>query len=454
MIKGKGRISVGIVIEKLTGNIHEFSMEARIFHAACLVSLVAVAVNIPMNYLVGIPSLSLLMAGLFIIISFIYYYSRFKKKLNTSFFLYCLLSNIFFTLNYYQNSGINGPSLMIFLLSLFLIITVAPKIQFRFWVPLNIILVGALLFLEYTHPQSVPNTYQHAKDRYIDFTYSYLSIALLILSITLYIRNSYNKQRLTLIQKAAELESANETKNKLLSIVAHDLRAPLASIQTYLEMLTEFQLSADEKRGMEHDLLEKTTNTGQMLSNLLLWTSNQMDGVTVSLEELHLQETLKPVIAMQSAIAGEKCIGLKIDINDQAWVIADSNMLQLVVRNLVNNAIKFTAPGGEITIASELRGSGWHILVRDTGIGIADERKANIFSIKGQSTYGTKNEKGTGLGLLLCKEFTELQQGEIGFESEPGTGTTFYISLKGCRFPHSIKSSSKSADINADQTRF
>jgi len=452
MGNGKDRILAGIrrVSAGLIGSRHDFSMEARIFHMTCLVSMVTVALNIPMNYLVGVPSLSLLMTALLFIVWFIYYYSRFQRKLNTSFFLFCLLINVFVTLNYYQNSGINGPSLLIFLLSLFLIITVAPKIQSRFWAPLNIVLVGVLLFMQYIHPQSVPNTYPHSKDRYVDFAYSYVAIALLILLITLYIRKSYNQQRLELIKKAAELEDANETKNKLLSIVAHDLRAPLASIQTYLEMLTEFHLSADEKRGMEQDLLEKTRNTGQMLSNLLLWTANQMDGVTVRLEELQLSETFRPIITMQGAIAAEKLIGVENMIANQAWVIADTNMLQLVFRNLLNNAIKFTAPGGNITLSSERRGQYWRILVKDSGIGIANDRKDTIFSIKSQSTYGTKNEKGTGLGLLLCKEFTELQHGHIGFESEAGIGTTFFVSLKGSRFPESVVSGNKQVDSSVD----
>jgi len=448
MRNGKNKLSAAVrqIAGKLTGDSREFSMEARIFHATCLVSLVTIILNIPMNYFVGVPSLALLMTALFFIVTFIYYYSRIKHRLNTSFFLFCLLGNVFFTLNYFQNSGLNGPGLLIFLLSLFLIITVAPKTQFGFWVVLNIVLVGVLLFFQYRYPQSVPQTYPRVKDRYVDMAYSYLTISLIILLITLYIRTSYNRQRLALINKAAELEGANETKNKLLSIVAHDLRSPLASIQHYLEMLTEFQLSAAEKRTMEQDLLEKTKNTDQMLSNLLFWTANQMDGVSVTLGELHLKESLKPVIAIQTAIAREKCIGLKNDIPDGAWVIADANMLQLVVRNLINNAIKFTAPGGQITIGCERAGPNWRILVGDTGIGIADDRKDTIFSMKNQSTYGTKNEKGTGLGLVLCKEFTEMQHGEISFESVPGAGTTFCISMKGCHFPANVKAGSSTAD--------
>src|SRR3569833_2236733 len=188
MMDGKSKISGGItaITEKLTDSPGEFSMEARIFHATCVVSLIAVSINIPMNYLVGIPFLTLLMSGLLCIISFIYYYSRFQKKLNTGFFLYCLLGNIFFIFNYYQNSGINGPSLLIFMLSLFLIITISPKAQFRLWVPLNIIVVITLLFLQYNHPFSVPDTYPHVKGRYFDFAYSFFSFSFFFLFFFLF----------------------------------------------------------------------------------------------------------------------------------------------------------------------------------------------------------------------------------------------------------------------------
>ncbi|HEY9195173.1 MAG TPA: HAMP domain-containing sensor histidine kinase [Mucilaginibacter sp.] len=426
---------INALIEKLTGSVEDFSMEARIFHATCLVSLAGISCNIPLNYFIGVPALAWLMTALLVVVCFIYYYSRFRGKLNAGLFFYCLVSNVFFTINFEQNSGINGPSLLIFLLSMFLVIAIAPKIQFWFWIPANIVLVSVLLVMEYKHPESVANTYPAAIDRYIDFGYSYLVIAILIASVTLYIRDSYNRQRLALMKKAEELENTNITKNKLFSVIAHDLRAPLGSIQGYLELLTTYKLSEDEKRGMERDLLEKTKNTGEMLSNLLSWTMNQMEGVSVNLEQVNLNTLLKPVLQMQRSIAKEKLIELKTNIDNDAWVIADANMLQLVLRNLLSNAIKFTPPGGEITVASEANGSDWHILVKDSGVGISDKYKESIFSLKMKSTYGTQNEKGAGLGLILCKEFTELQGGDIWFESAAGSGTTFYIRLKGCHFP-------------------
>lgn len=421
-------------IENLTGNTAEFSMESRIFHAACLVSMLATLCNIPWNYFIGVPSLSILMAALLVVTAFIYYYSRYRGRLNAAFFMYCLVSNVFFVINYQQNSGINGPGLLVFLLSLFLIIAIAPKKQFWFWLPANMILVGMLLVLDYKYPQAVIDTYPQQSARYIDFGYSYLVIAILIAAVTLYIRDSYNRQRLALIKKAEELENTNATKNKLFSIVAHDLRSPLVSIQNYLELMTEYKLSEDEKYGMERDLLEKTKHTGQMLSNLLSWTMNQMEGVSVKLEELSVANTLGPVLLLQQPVALEKCITVKNEISHEACVIADANMLQLVLRNLLSNAVKFTPAGGEIVVGSKQQGHNWLIFVQDSGVGIPPEYQERIFSLKMQSTFGTKNEKGAGLGLILCKEFTELQGGIIWFESSEMKGTTFYLQLKACDF--------------------
>ncbi|SDM22065.1 Histidine kinase-, DNA gyrase B-, and HSP90-like ATPase [Daejeonella rubra] len=116
-------------------------------------------------------------------------------------------------------------------------------------------------------------------------------------------------------------------------------------------------------------------------------------------------------------------------MNESIIVLADKDMLQLVIRNLLNNAVKFTAVGGKISIRSTVENNNCIITVTDNGRGIPYDMQADLFSMKVKSTYGTRNEKGVGLGLALCKEFAEIQNGKIWFESVPGKGTTFYISM-------------------------
>jgi signal transduction histidine kinase len=166
-----------------------------------------------------------------------------------------------------------------------------------------------------------------------------------------------------------------------------------------------------------------------MLSNLLLWSKAQMQGVTVKLVKVNLKAALKSTFQIHEVIAAEKGIQLTDQLKRNVFIDADTDMLQLVIRNLVNNAIKFTAPGGEIILSDEVIDEICRITVKDNGTGIPFDEQANIFSIKVNSAYGTKNEKGFGLGLVLCKEFTELQKGKISFESTPGTGSAFHVSF-------------------------
>ncbi|RYY36832.1 MAG: HAMP domain-containing histidine kinase [Sphingobacteriaceae bacterium] len=415
----------------LLGRRADFPLEARIFHAVGIVTLVALFLNIFLNYFIGVEPLSWLMTVGVMFVGTAYYYSRFKDRFNISIVLYNVLCNLLIIVNYTYNSGVDGPTLLIFMLSCFINISVVPKKQYRYWISFNIAIVIGLLLYQYFFTEQIPYTYPNKTSRYIDVMYTYIVVVAIISLITTYIRHSYNVERDRVELKANELEQANVTKNKLFSILAHDLRSPLSSIQNYLEILDEYRLDEEERLSINKDLLKTTQNTQQMLSNLLMWTKSQMEGVTVNLAAVRLHDVLDATLQVQKNVAHEKGIQLVNNLKSTSPVIADPDMLQLIVRNLVNNAIKFTNPGGEIIINSDLcDGNECRISIRDNGIGILPEKQQEMFSLKANSTFGTKNEKGVGLGLRLCKEFTELQNGRIWFESIAGEGTSFYLSLK------------------------
>ena len=211
--------------------------------------------------------------------------------------------------------------------------------------------------------------------------------------------------------------------------MAHDLRSPLNSIQSFLEISMEVEIEEDEKRTINSSLLKETKYTGQMLINLLSWSKTQMEGVNVRLIRLDLAKVLDPTLLLQTSLAEEKGLVLNNRIQQNIQVIADSDMMELIIRNLINNAIKFTPPGGEITISSEIHGLECWIKIEDTGVGIARQDYDNIFSLHSESTYGTNQEKGVGLGLVLCKEFITMQHGRIWVESTLNVGTTFFVSI-------------------------
>ncbi len=416
--------------KKCLGYPPAFSLEARIFNAICLVSAVTLFLNVFLNSLLGISQLVILMVAVFIISVLCYYYSRFKMKLNSCIIIYMIASNILIVINYKYNSGINGPTLLIFILSYFLTISVVPQKQYWFWITLNIAIVTTLLVFEYKYPGAIINTYPDAKHRFIDFGYTYIISVFFIFMITTAVRKSYHTERKLVEQKAIELAYANDTMNKLFSILAHDLRSPLASIENFLDVLSSFKLTEDERLSIQRELLTSTQNTQEMLTNLLLWSKSQMKGVTVNLVMVNLKKTLQTTLQILKTVAAEKGIQFTEQINNSIFIMADADMLQLIVRNLINNSLKFTNPGGQIIISADIAGSDCRIVIKDSGLGIPYEQQNEIFSLKAQSTLGTKNEKGVGLGLLLCKEFTESQHGKITFESKPGAGTTFYVSFK------------------------
>lgn len=425
----------------LTGDPSNFPLEYRIFHALCMVMIIALIFTIPVNLIVSewvAAGLCILAAGVF---AFFLYRSRFRGKARGSIFMTALICNALFFINYFYNSGISGPNDVVFSLALFLIIFVTPQKQHPYWLGVNVILLLTMHGIEYYYPKLVPYTYLSKPDRFLDITSAYLVTVFIMYFTIRNIRHSYDFERLQVEEKRKDieeqhqyiltqneqLEHINSEKNKLMSIIAHDLRGPLSNIQNYLELVTEYGLDKDEREIVESDLLRVTQSTLSMLSKLLVWSKSQMDGVVVKLGDLNLSETLKNTLEMERIMASKKDIDLTYEIDPTINVVADCDMLQLVVRNIVSNAIKFTPSNGRVAVSTKRVNNECRISIADNGRGIPYEQQADMFTLKARSTFGTANEKGVGLGLILCKEFTEQQGGWIDFESIPGKGSTFFI---------------------------
>lgn len=417
---------------KLVGHKSRVTLEGRIFHSVCIVVLLFIGINIPFNYLIGLPELAILMAIIFVDVSLIYYFSRFRNKLNIGITVFLISNNLLLIANYYYNSGINGPGYVVFILSFFVTVAIIPQKQYWIWLPLNVGIILGLLFIENMNPGWIQNTYNSRTSRFIDFSYSYIATVILMLLVIVYIRNAYNQERRIVEQKARALEVSNNTKNKLLSILAHDLKEPLSSLQGFLELLTEYKLDESERIGIEKELLKRTQDTSYLLTNVLSWTKSQMESVQVKLMPLNLFLALDNTLQILTNIAKEKSIELRHDLTNYICVIGDRDMLQLVIRNLVINAIKFTYPGGKITVSAEVIDGNCIIKVADTGAGIPLPQQAGLFSLSAKSTFGTGKEKGAGLGLVLCQEFAALQGGKIWFTSEQNVGSTFFVRLEFC----------------------
>jgi signal transduction histidine kinase len=231
-------------------------------------------------------------------------------------------------------------------------------------------------------------------------------------------------------EREAQLYESNETKTKLFSIIGHDLRGPIGALQGLLNLYTQGDVTKEEFLGFVPKLRNDIEHISFTLNNLLSWGHTQMNGAITKPGLVTLETIIDDNINLLSEQAAGKSIRMSslLPGNSQSW--ADANQIDIVVRNLMSNAIKFTPDHGMITINAREANSHWEISVRDTGVGMTEEVCQQLFSDNTHaSTSGTHNEKGTGLGLSLCKEMIEKNQGHIWAESTPRKGSCFFFTL-------------------------
>jgi PAS domain S-box-containing protein len=253
----------------------------------------------------------------------------------------------------------------------------------------------------------------------------------LILGVTRDIteRKEFESQILEQSKKLLEL---NATKDKFFSIIAHDLKNPIRSILGFSELLkSEVSQGENESLIAYADILYfSSKQTVELLENLLDWAKSQQNSFPFSPDPLVVNNLIASEINNLKTIAEQKNILLTDETEGQIALNADEKMISTVIRNLISNAIKFTPVNGGISVKSSLKTDRVEVSVSDTGTGISEQNKAKLFQLlNGFTTRGTENEKGSGLGLVLCKEFVEKHKGSIWVESEWGKGSRFTFSI-------------------------
>ena len=263
------------------------------------------------------------------------------------------------------------------------------------------------------------------KQRIQVFALVFILMLLLFLVILVY----RNKK---ISELSAELAESNEAKDKIFSIISHDLVSPFHVLLGGSELLVESLEGNDlENAKNSASLIQQTSEEAyRFISNLLAWSRSQRKKIKLNREEFSVEKLIATVRDMSINQAKLKDITIRLNHDKNLMVYADINLLQIVLINLVNNAIKFTPEKGMVEIETEESDESIRIAVKDSGIGIPADRLKLLFTENTiQSTHGTNNEKGTGLGLLLCKEFVELHGGKIGVSSEEGKGSEFWFTI-------------------------
>lgn len=239
----------------------------------------------------------------------------------------------------------------------------------------------------------------------------------------------YNEQ---ISKQKLELIESNATKDKFFSIIAHDLKSPFNSILGFSELLDEsYDDYSDNERKKMIGLLTKTSkHSFLLLQNLLTWARSQRGAIEINLENIPLHKLIFEAISSYLGAASLKKIDVIVDVEEDNMVHVDNETMRTVIANVVSNAIKYTEIGGKIIIRAEIGTKDVILSIKDDGMGMSQETIDKLFRIEESfSIPGTANEKGTGLGLIICKEFVDKNDGKIWAESEEGVGTTFKIKM-------------------------
>jgi len=229
-----------------------------------------------------------------------------------------------------------------------------------------------------------------------------------------------------------EIEQLNITKDKFFTIIAHDLKNPISGVYRLSEIMDTNYEFIDSSKLKEYisQIHFSTKKTYELLENLLRWAMVQTGSIQIKTSEFNLTAIIRENIELLSENAKQKKLTVNFQVCDDCMAIADEAMITTVLRNLLNNAIKFSPIGSPINFSIALTDNFWKVSVKDKGIGISSADQQLLFDLKdGTRTIGVSKEKGTGLGLVLCKEFIELNGGKIGVESELNEGSTFFFTV-------------------------
>jgi signal transduction histidine kinase len=426
---------------------HNLTVQHRIFNATLLAGISLTAFAGISSYLTGLkpftyifPFISFVLFIAFLALSFRGKNFHLVSRLSLIYLLF-----IFYPIGWFINAGSQGGLQYFTVFFLIVLLTTMPGKKNTFLI-LYFLTIVAVLSIEYFFPELVYD-YSSKTERYIDLIISNCILFVATLVVIKIFMGIYEKANITLSKHTQELQTAeknlkkankdledtNKTKDKFFSIIAHDLINPFNSMLGFSELLCRDYdiLDDEEKKEYLKIIYSSIENTHKLIDNLLIWSRTQKGTIDFNPEYKNLYLLATQTVDLLHLSALNKSITITTEIPKEISLYTDEYMFSTILRNLLSNAIKFTENKGKIKIEAQEDNSRFiQISVEDNGVGISKEKQSHLFDLnKSTSTEGTENEVGTGLGLFICKEFTEKHGGEIRVESEPGIGSRFLFTI-------------------------
>tara|TARA_R110001592_G_scaffold238127_1_gene497521 strand:+ start:92438 stop:93703 length:1266 start_codon:yes stop_codon:yes gene_type:complete len=409
-------------------------MEVQIFNATLIIVFFFNLFLMSLNIYIGNYLLFGFCVFISIIIAGYLYLLRVKKAYKTAFYTASLTIYPLLAYNFVHNDGINGPTFYVFLLIHLIILSIVKSKYYLFWTVLNVVFFTVLYYIGLYHENWIPLNYGNNEEIFTDQSLTYtaciIGISLVAASLKRFYevqKNRVKRQKLELIKLNRSLKQTSDKKDRIITIISHDLKNPLQSIIQTLELINSGDLTEEEAKFLREELLKTTNRTYQMMENILEWSSFEIKNVAGREKKMQVKALFEDTVEILKVISKQKRIQLQVNYLENPMVYIETDRLLLIFRNLVQNAIKFTPTGGLVTVNINSSEEQLVLEISDNGIGISPDRLKNIFEQDIKSTYGTDQEKGTGMGLHLCFQSAHKLNGQLNVKSTEGVGSSFKL---------------------------
>lgn len=422
---------------KLVGSKNRFSIQVRALHAIIILGALFISMLLVINLVISNSNVAIFLAIVLAFAPFVLYLSRVLQYHKTAAGLIGFLVIGIFISSYILKAGTKGPALFLLPITYFILVGFVPRKLRTYFLLFYIVLSSSLIVWEYINPSLGLFNQFDREILFIDIISTVVFGLILTHVVTTYIINTFNREHQGLFkasQKITEqndqLQTLNNEKTKLLGIMSHDLRGSLGALQSLSDLMTEYPLSDEEKAEVVSKIQVQSRLSRSLLDNMLFWAKNQINGTKTVKKSVLLEPLIKELQSSNAILASNKNVFINSKCDSGIMAFTDIDYLHLILRNLLQNAVKFTPNGGSvhILVTKEVNGE-IEITIKDSGVGFDISFLNNIGGVGIESTAGTSGEKGSGLGLLLVYEYVELLGAQIECKSVIDVGTTFKITL-------------------------